>query len=265
MKLGVLQGRLSPPVRDHYQEFPNDWKKEFELAKELGLYGLEWLITPDYDSSCWEPKNPIFYNFDDINKLPIMSVCVDTLVDERIIDMAFVLSNLIPICERLKDSNIRILVIPILDASDLNEDSKRRSFCEIIKLVGDSYPSLKFAFEAEMPPPKLSEIVGLCDNFGVTYDTGNITSCGVDHEEFIDSFGKKIMNVHIKDRTYDRQTVEPMQGDTDFDLIFKKLASINYSGNFILQTARSTEGDELNTINRHKLIFEELYEKYFQS
>ena len=71
--------------------------------------------------------------------------------------------------------------------------------------------------------------------------------------------------MHIKDRTYDRQTVEPMQGDTDFELIFEKLASINYSGNFILQTARSTEGDEVNTINRHKLIFEELYEKHFQS
>jgi L-ribulose-5-phosphate 3-epimerase UlaE len=56
-----------------------------------------------------------------------------------------------------------------------------------------------------------------------------------------------------------------MQGDTDFELIFQKLSSINYSGNFILQTARSTDGNELNTINRHKKIFEELYEKHFQS
>jgi L-ribulose-5-phosphate 3-epimerase len=258
--IGVLQGRLSPRVRDHYQEFPDDWRREFELANELGLHGMEWLITPDYSSN-----NPIFHDLGEINQLPVMSVCVDTLVDERITDIEFVFSCLMPLCDLLNNSKINILVIPILDASDLNDDLKRHAFCKIIKQIGERYPSLKFAFEAEMPPKKLSEIVELCDNFYVTYDTGNITSCGVDHEEFIDSFGKKIINVHIKDRTYDRQTVEPMQGDTDFELIFKKLASIDYSGNFILQTARSTDGDEVNTISRHKQIFEDLYEKYFQS
>ena len=260
MRLGVLQGRLSPPVRNHYQEFPDGWEKEFELASELGLHGLEWLITLDYNLN-----NPIFHNLEKINQLPVMSVCVDTLVDERITDLEFVFSCLVPLCDLLNNSKVDILVIPILDASDLNDDFKRHAFCKIIKQIGETYPDLKFAFEAEMPPNKLLEIVQLCDNFYVTYDTGNITSCGVDHEEFIDSFGKKIINVHIKDRTYDRQTVEPMQGDTDFELIFQKLSSINYSGNFILQTARSTDGNELSTINRHKKIFEELYEKHFQS
>lgn len=258
MKLGILQGRLSRQVRNHYQEFPDNWLNEFESMSELGLTGIEWLITPDYNNN-----NPIFVDFNDVKKLPITSICVDTLVSEKITDRSFLFSNLIPICELIENSNIDLLVIPILDASDMNDDKRRQTFCQLIEEVGDKYPTIQFAFEAEMPPAKLSEIIGLCDNFYVTYDTGNITSCGVDHREFIESFGKKIVNVHIKDRTYDRRTVEPLQGDTDFDLIFKQLSLIDYSGNFILQTARSTEGEEYNTIKRHKEIFEELYEKYF--
>ena len=149
-----------------------------------------------------------------------MSVCLDNLVDKRISDKQFLKDNLEPICDALDNGGIKILTIPILDDSDLNDDHKRSKFCENIKEYGLRYPSLKFAFEAEMPIAKLNEIIILCDNFYVTYDTGNITSCGVDHEEYISFFRHKIINVHIKDRTYERQTVTPLTGDTNFDLIF---------------------------------------------
>ncbi len=30
MKIGIIQGRLLPPVNNHIQEFPfNDWEEEF--------------------------------------------------------------------------------------------------------------------------------------------------------------------------------------------------------------------------------------------
>jgi sugar phosphate isomerase/epimerase len=67
----------------------------------------------------------------------------------------------------------------------------------------------------------------------------------------------------LKDRTYERQTVAPLTGDTNFDLIFKKLKEINYSGQFILQTARAESGREYTTIKEHIQIFKDLHEKYF--
>ena len=37
---------------------------------------------------------------------------------------------------------------------------------------------------------------------------------------------------------------------------------INYEGVFTLQTARGPTGQEINTITKHKSIFEELYNEY---
>ena len=201
MKLGVLQGRLSKPVDGMYQEFPRYWRNEFDVLSQLGLTGVEWLITP-----LCEEDNP-FMKRNAISELPIMSVCIDTLVSDLICSEDFLLEKLSPVCAYAVKNGVKILTIPILDESDLNDDVRRSKFCSIIKEYGENYPKLKFAFEAEMSPEKLDEIVSLSDNFYVTYDTGNITSCGVDHEHFIRYFRDKIINVHIKDRTYDRRTV----------------------------------------------------------
>ena len=55
MKLGVLQGRLQPPVDGHIQEFPTKWFAEFKLLKDLDLHYLEWIVTKPSFST-----NPIF-------------------------------------------------------------------------------------------------------------------------------------------------------------------------------------------------------------
>lgn len=257
MKIGVLQGRLSPPVREHYQEFPDDWELEFDAIKRSNLTGTEWLITNDFDLN-----NPIYSQFEKIQQLPILSICVDTLVDKRIIDKKYLFSKLLPICDLIKDSKINILTIPILDDSDLSDKIKREEFCTLISEIGRKFPNIKFAFESEMSIVSLNEIVCLCDNFYVTYDTGNITSSGIDHEEYIHFFKEKIINVHLKDRKFNRETVEPTQGDTDFDLIFKNLIQIGYDGSYIIQTARADSGHEEQTINKHQKIFRSIYEKY---
>ena len=117
---------------------------------------------------------------------------------------------------------------------------------------------MNFSFEAELEAEKLLQIVNLRDNFFVTYDTGNITSCGFDHETYINLVKHKIDNVHLKDRTFDAKTVEPLTGDTNFKLIFKTLTDIGYNGLYTLQTMRGEYGNEINVISRHKEIFEEL-------
>ena len=77
---------------------------------------------------------------------------------------------------------------------------------------------------------------------------------------YIDSFKDDITQVHIKDRVRNPlETVIPGEGDTDFSLIFDKLKSINYDGIYTLQTAREKDGDEGETIKKHKEIIERFY------
>ena len=37
MNFAIMQGRLSPPVKGHIQEFPDNWKKEFDMS----MYGTD--------------------------------------------------------------------------------------------------------------------------------------------------------------------------------------------------------------------------------
>ena len=55
MKLGILQGRLSPP-NGGFQEFPNNWRNEFVHMETLGLNHIDRLVT----KKCDENTNPLF-------------------------------------------------------------------------------------------------------------------------------------------------------------------------------------------------------------
>ena len=250
-----MQGRLLPPVGGHIQEFPQNWKDEFTLLNECGLDSVEWLLTKgsiSFNPALRDPQSVVGY--------PISSICVDTLVDEGIHDSEYLRETLEPLCRLISEHPfVKTITIPLLEESSMEDDFKRKKFLGCMVQIAQLYPNINFSFEAELGIEELEEIVSLCDNFYVTYDTGNITSYGLDHAEYISTFSKKINNVHLKDRTFDARTVEPTQGDTDFKQIFKNLKTINYDGPYILQTARSADGHEKDTILRHKKIFEDLY------
>jgi|2_EtaG_2_1085320.scaffolds.fasta_scaffold02041_9 hexulose-6-phosphate isomerase len=254
MNLGIMQGRLSLPVEGHIQEFPFHWMGEFMLLKKAQLNHLEWLVTEKSFRN-----NPILVPQYSLNYVPISSICADNLVDERITDKEFLFSNLIPICEGAIKNGVPRITIPLLEASSVEDDEKRGTFSKLISELAFRYRYLKFSFEAELEPKKLLQILNKMPNFFVTYDTGNVTSCGFDHRVCVNLLAKHIDNVHLKDRTYDAKTVEPGTGDTDFKLIFQLLKEIDYNGPYTLQTARGTTGKEYETIIKHKELFEGIY------
>ena len=256
MKLGVLQGRLQPPVDGHIQEFPTKWFAEFKLLKDLDLHYLEWIVTkPSFSTNPILSRDYNFYGF------PISSICVDHIIDPQIQEIKFLKERLDPVCDAALQNNIPCITIPLLEESSMEPVERRKQFGDAIETLGAEYPSLQFSFEAELGIAELTEIISRRDNFYVTYDTGNITSYGLDHAEYVEKLATKINNVHIKDRTFAAQTVAPLTGDTDFKTIFTSLKSIEYQGPYILQTAREEDGLEKQTIRKHKRIFEDLYAK----
>jgi len=254
MNLGIIQGRLSEPTNGHIQEFPSNWQKEFELLHTCGLAHIEWLITKNTAKT-----NPAFSKLVSLRELPISSYCADTLVDTRITNEKYLQEHLQPICESATRNEVSTITIPLLEASSVEDTGVRQKFKSLILEYAKKYPNLKFSFECELSIDGLRDILELSDNFYITYDTGNITSYGLDHVEYIDAFHQRINNVHLKDRTYDAKTVHPTTGDTNFELIFDKLTSVGYNGPYTLQTARGKTGKEVITILQHKNILEGLY------
>ena len=250
MKIGIIQGRLSPPT-EGFQECPTDWKREFELLDQLGLNHIEWIVTADSFA-----HNPVLYSNVKEFSDRISSICADNLVDERFYMEKFLNYNLVPLCKAAVKNEISSITIPLLEDSSAIDDYKRAQFLKNILRISDDFPDLNFYFEAELHWDKLLEIVNSSDRFFITYDTGNLTSCGFDHGEYIANTIDKIKNVHLKDRTFDARTVEPTTGDTDFKLILDKFSSLGYNGIYTLQTARGEEGYEQETISKHKQIFE---------
>jgi len=251
MKIGIIQGRLSPPV-EGFQECPADWQREFDLLPEIGLNHIEWIVTKESFNT-----NPIFTM--DMSEYPISSICADNLVDSRIANKEYLYSNLIPLCEAATRNKIDNITIPLLEDSSVENVITRQNLCALMAEVIDQYTSLNFLFEAELSVDHLEEILSLSDRCYVTYDTGNITSCGFNHVEYLKQIFDRVKNVHLKDRTYDAQTVAPPTGDTNFKQIFHFLKKNGYNGLYTLQTARAKSGDEVKTIKEHKRIMEALY------
>ena len=251
MRVGIIQGRLSEPTLG-FQECPEDWKREFELLSKLNLNHIEWIIT----SQRFE-ANPAFH--EDISSYPISSLCADNLVDARITDKEFLNKNLRPICEAALKNNIKQVAIPLLEDSTVENESTRKAFCDEIQEYAEEYKKINFLFEAELDAENLLKIVNLSERFFITYDTGNITSCGFSHKDYLPKVYEKIKNVHLKDRTFDAKTVEPTQGDTNFKEIFNFLKEKGYNKHYTLQTARGITGQELETVIDHKRILEEIY------
>lgn len=257
MNIGIIQGRLSTP-KEGFQECPNDWQKEFELAKKINLNHIEWVITAEKYY-----ENPIL----DLNtKKPehkISSVCADFFVSNIFQNQRSLSLYLTNLCNAVEKTKIKYITIPLLEQSSVISEYERHRFIEFITEIKDRHKNLLFSFEAELDLDPLIEILSISDRFFVTYDTGNMTSFGANHSEYISEISKKITNVHLKDRAHSGQSVPPGTGDTDFQKIFYELKKSNYKNNFTLQTQREKFGDELQTIVKNKLFFEELYEQTF--
>ena len=62
--------------------------------------------------------------------------------------------------------------------------------------------------------------------------------------------------MHIKDRVLHGSTVPLGKGDADLDAVFAGLRRLNYAGDFILQVARGTAGDEVAWAKANRAIVE---------
>ncbi len=250
-KLGIMQGRLLPPVDNQIQAFPGDnWRNEFSICKKLGLGCMEWIF--EYKTMELNP----FYSDDGIKEMMhlinlytvrIGSLLADYFMEKKLFgenssEIKKSVEMLFFIIDQCKKCNIPIIEIPLVDSSALKTDSDKKQLIKNLKkpLKYAAEQGIDISLETSLPPEEFRELIL---NFKpldlkINYDMGNSASLDFDPTKEINLLGELIVNVHIKDRVIGGGTVPLGFGDTDFNSVFNALKQNNYSGDLILQAAR---------------------------
>lgn len=268
--VGMMQGRLSPLIDNRIQTFPAGfWEEEIKLCYQLGIRHIEWTID-----TLTLSHNPIIQigGTEGINSLlakhntKIPSVTCDYYMENpnwesKENDLSEILRKLI---ESMSKIGATILVLPLVDSASISKNPKMdlSYFQSMESLLLRN--RVVVAFETDLDPVESREFI---DNFnphcfGINYDIGNSASLGFSpNDEFL-NYGHRILNVHVKDRILGGHSVPLGEGDADFKSVVNQLKKINYSGNFILQTARSTSGNHAKELIRNIHFFERALIEY---
>jgi hexulose-6-phosphate isomerase len=268
-KLGFMQGRLSPLQFNKVQAFPwGHWEEEFELAKSINLRLIEWTI----DNYRFE-ENPLFTKHEEIRELQAKyRVQTPSITDDEfmenppwVIGKDLCISRLRRIIESMPNIGIGILVVPLVDNSSIKFSSEFQKivitlFKEINSLLKEN--NLRVAFELDLAPKEMVDFLDQLDEstFGVNYDIGNSASLGFSPDQEIQSYGARILNVHLKDRKFGGPTVPLGEGSADFKKVFELLANCNYEGNLIFQTARAVDENHLGLMSKFIEFTEQILE-----
>jgi hexulose-6-phosphate isomerase len=271
VKVGMIQGRLSPMLNNRIQQFPwGTWQNELSVASKNNIKLLEWTIdsfnffkNPLVDINQW---NEIKINTSQNNVL-IPSVTCDYFMENppwKSIP-SVIKERLILIISGMKYINSEILVIPLVDNSSLLDSNCIET---VTKFFNDFIPELtgskiRIAFESDLNPEKFLAFIDRFDSkyFGINYDIGNSASLDFDSAEEFSVYGPRIINVHVKDRKLNGATVPLGEGNANFLKVFQLLQKNNYQGNLILQTARSIAGKDVEVLIEYKRLVEEWWEE----
>ena len=272
IKLGTMQGRLLPPTEGLFQSFPKDrWAEEFPCAEQAGLYSIEWI----YDRF-GEDVNPLATDagiekiklLSAKHKIEIRSVCADYFMDLPLLRVSpnekqarvEKLKWLIGRCRLLP---INRMVLPFVDASKIESPAEIQEVIGILKSIVDqaAESGIELHLETSLPPEEFANLLALIPHpfVKVNYDSGNSASLGYNVRDEFHAYGDRVGSVHIKDRIRGGGTVPLGNGGADLDALFKELKRVGYNREFILQVARSTEGDEVAWLQHNRSVVEQYY------
>jgi hexulose-6-phosphate isomerase len=263
--LGIMQGRLVPPVDNRIQCFPrDDWADEFSRAAAAGLDCIEWI----YD--CFgEDVNPLgtdegIARMRDLSLqhgVEIRSLCADYFMDRPLVRVTEEvrmerLHKLEWLLNQCRLAGIKRIVLPFVDQSAITTPAEEES---VVRSLQPALPvaeknGVEIHMETSLDPDSFRSLLArLVHPFlKVNYDSGNSASLGYHPREEFAAYGERIGSVHIKDRKLNGGTVPLGTGDTDFAALFAGLSELRYTGDFILQVARGRSGAEVDWARQNR-------------
>jgi len=264
-EVGIMQGRLSPPVDGRLQCFPVDqWEDELVRAAELGFDGVEWVFETDNLE-----KNPMGTP-EGARKIAqavteagcrVLSVCANYFIQhqltgddaKQVAEHEDTLTALIHCCGEL---GVGSIILPILEDAAIHTGEEASELCDTLSRVLSSTAAsgVQVLLETSLPATESVNLAAQLGDprLGFVFDTGNCAANGGAPAKEITTYGSLLRHVHIKDWGPRSGNVQLGMGVVDFDLIFSTLKSVGYRHGFILETTR---GNDCVAVAREHLAF----------
>jgi hexulose-6-phosphate isomerase len=256
--IGIVQGRLSPPVDGRIQAFPcKTWREEFEKARVVGFDCIEWIYELQGAAD-----NPIataegiaeMRGLAARTGVSVRSLCADALMDcpvvrvdeaeaRRSSDMVWWL------LEQSRRAGIQRLVLPFVGPNAIDPQTGLEAIAPRIQHWAGAAERLgvEIHLETALDPAASARLLAAVSHptVKITYDIGNSLQFGFVAAEELAAYGPDIGSVHVKDSTRRGPTARLGTGDADFSYCFGVLASLGYRGDYVIQGARVDGLDEI--------------------
>ncbi|RJQ32481.1 sugar phosphate isomerase/epimerase [Candidatus Parcubacteria bacterium] len=255
LKIGILQGRLTPSNGRGIQFFPTDnWQNEFRLAKGIGFSHVELLIKNDHTI-----KNNPFMEQKGVTKIKDIADASGIEIDSvhgfflRSTDYPETLNHLIKQAAMI---GAKTVLIPFFHNNLLTDLSVKKDAARLISSCLDTCEKtgVRLGIETELMADDLLEIINSFDSsfVGSYYDIGNMASIGADTAAEILKINKMIFGIHIKDRLANKgETVPIGTGCVDFQKTLQALKEIRFSGPMIIHGARQNKVNDFDLNSRY--------------
>jgi L-ribulose-5-phosphate 3-epimerase len=250
LRVGIMQGRLSPPSAKRIQEFPwASWQDEFPRARQLGFDTIEWLFEDER-----HPENPVWtkagrQQIRDVverSGVAVHSLCADYFMPNPFFRVSAQarqhnISVLQRLIEHAAEIGVKLILIPVLEISAVTTEREADELvAALLECLPDARASnVSLGLETELPVEKYAALIERISDpaVGAYYDVGNAAAQGYDCARDIARLGGLIKGVHAKDRLLRGGTVALGQGAARYPEVVRALQEMAFRGTLVLQTA----------------------------
>lgn len=265
MHIAIMEGRLLPPSGGKVQCFPREaWRDEFGLAAAAGLSAIEWIYDlhgADVNPIATDDGLSLVKALSAQSDVLVRSLCADYFMDRPLLradewEIQERTETLVWLFGRCAMLGVGRLVLPFVDASRIDSDAELDGVVTVLRHVLPvlEETAVELHLETSLSPSRFADMLARLPHpmIKVNYDSGNSASLGYDPRDEFAAYGARVGSVHIKDRVNGGSTVPLGTGNADFKALFECLGEVGYEGDFVLQVARGTPGDEVAWARRNR-------------
>lgn len=251
--IGLMQGRLSPPVEGKLQAFPPLWERELPQAKTLGFQCMEWVHeSPDPLNT---PSKIAHIREQGMEHIPVIGLDADYFLQFPLITRSGTIFE--PACDHLwwliqRADQLRLhhITLPFLERTSLKSDAQRMALVDLCKRVAirANQVRVEVHLETDLHPDWVIPIYQQHPRIKDCYDTGNRAALGYGVDD-LQTLVPYVGSVHLKDRLVKGPSVAPGHGSVKWDGVFPVLEPLLVP--IILQFQRGQPGAEAATCAAH--------------
>jgi len=271
-QVGIMQGRLTPPIGERIQAFPAArWREEFSNAAAAGLACIEWIYElPE------EARNPLktdqgiaeMRRLAEVTGVSVRSICADYYMTEQLLcadgsPHAAHVAHLEWLIARAGRLGAAYIVLPFVDSSALRTPQRIAGAVGLLRRLAPQARAagVELHVECDLAPPSFRALLDGVGDAAVkaNYDIGNSASLGFSPHDELPAIAAHLGSVHVKDRKRGGTTRPLGSGDADLPAAFRMLRAAGFGRWFILQAARGEDGGEVTLAAANRALVERMW------